>query len=171
MLARWLRRRVVAVFDASKLKVGRHTTVEEWLPAWLEADLPEGVTVRSRIEEGDALPYVLVQEVQPTTAGQFIRSDGAVDVLEFDVHMFAGGLDAEDVAWRLGWAVIELCRGYADRGKQVPGMTSFVVGFELMERPRRRADWADATGPVQYQDLPARVERFVLQARLVVLHR
>ena len=168
---RWRRLLLVAVFDASKLDPGRHVTVEAFLPGWLEADLPEGVTCRSRVEEGNAVPYVMVVEVQPTTGGQFIRSDDRVDVLEFEVHTFTGGLDAEDVAWRLSWSIIELLRKYADVGRRVPGRESFVKAFELMERPRRREDWADSTGPVQYQDLPVGMERFVFQARLVVLHR
>lgn len=168
---RWLQRRLVAVFDASKLDPGRHVTVETFLPAWLEADLPDGVTCRSRIEEGDSVPYVMVVEVQPTTGGQFIRADGALDVLEFEVHTFTSGLDAEDVAWRISWSIIKLLREYATRGRRVPGGESFVKAFELMERPRRREDWADSTGPVQYQDLPVGMERFVFQARLVVLHR
>ena len=113
----------------------------------------------------------MVVEVQPTTGGQFIRADDRVDVLEFEVHTFTAGLDAEEVAWRLSWSIIELLRGYAARGKRVPGRESFVKAFELMERPRRREDWADSTGPVQYQDLPVGMERFVFQARLVVLHR
>lgn len=168
---RWLRLRLVAVFDASKLDPGRHVAVETFLPEWLEADLPDGVTCRSRIEEGNAVPYVMIVEVQPTTGGQFIRSDDAVDVLEFEVHTFTSGLDAEDVAWRISWSIIKLLRDYAARGRRVPGRESFVKAFELMERPRRREDWADSTGPVQYQDLPVGVERFVFQARLVVLHR
>nr|DAO00114.1 MAG TPA: tail completion protein [Caudoviricetes sp.] len=168
---RWLRLQLVAVFDASKLDFGKHVTVEAFLPEWLEADLPDGVTCRSRIEEGDAVPYVMVVEVQPTTGGQFIRSDDAVDVLEFEVHTFTSGLDAEDTAWRISWSIIKLLRDYATRGRRVPGRESFVKAFELMERPRRREDWADSTGPVQYQDLPVGMERFVFQARLVVLHR
>ena len=168
---RWRLLLLVAVFDASKLDPGKHVTVETFLPGWLEADLPDGVTCRSRVEEGDSVPYVMVVEVQPTTGGQFIRSDDALNVLEFEVHTFTAGLDAEDVAWRLSWSIIKLLREYAARGRRVPGGESFVKAFELMERPRRREDWADSTGPVQYQDLPVGMERFVFQARLVVLHR
>ena len=159
-------------FDIESLDSGKHVAVEDFLPGWLSRALPDGVTVRTRIEEGDAMPYLLVMEVDPEGVSAAARRGGDdVDVVEVELHAFCEGLDAERACWKLLWASFKLVEEWARKGRRIGSAASFLVGARLLERPRRRPDWADATGPVQYQDLPVGIERFVARARLTIINR
>ena len=56
------------------------------------------------------------------------------------------------------------------RGEKLPD-GSIVATASLLMPPLRRSDWADASGPVQYQDLPQLVERFEATMKVVLLNR
>lgn len=142
--------------------------VEDFLPNMLRRDLPKNVMVFSRQPEDVRFPFVLV-----TGVGSYDYSpmrDG-MDVLACEVHVFTEGVDAEVDGVRLAWLVWHLLDRYAkDNAPTSDERRSFVRLAKLLDKPRRRPDWAEAVGPVQYQDLPQGVERHKFHARLVVHH-
>ncbi|WP_165218180.1 hypothetical protein [Schaalia sp. ZJ1691] len=154
---------------ADELDVSPHVSVEEFLPGWLEADLPVDVAVRSRVEEDLFVPFVLIREA-PVSAS-WDGQDDRVESIDFEVHTFTDGIDAESDGFALQEAIWRLVKRYADSGRRVGDSGSTVAYAKRWDRPRRRADWAEATGPVQYQDLPAGVERFLCSMRIVIHHR
>lgn len=148
------------------LDIGGHVSAEDFLPVWLREALPEHVTVVTRLEDGMSLPAVLVKETMGSNG--YVRARPETDVIELELHTFTDGIDAEVDGWRLQWAMWSLIDGWASRGRRIDSRGSVLKFATQRERPRRRADWADATGPVQYQDLPLRIERFVQPIRLLV---
>lgn len=144
----------------------RWDNVERWLPGLLAEALPASVDVTSRLEEGQEFPFVLVKEV-PLVGPPHIKS-ALLRLADVELHCFAQGLDAEDDAYDLAVACEEVLLGL--RGCLVTPSEK-LAQVVLTEGAVRRVDWADSTGPVQYQDLPTQVERFGVSARLVVARR
>lgn len=89
------------------------------------------------------------------------------------VHTFTedslepGGMDGDEQGSRLSEAVRVLMREAHREKPFLPGLGT-VTGAVLVSPPRRVADWATATGPVQYADLPAGTWRYETLYRLSV---
>lgn len=101
--------------------------------------------------------------------GQSPVSD-QVDILSFNIHTFCRGIDAEIDAANLAWACVNAIKDAALRGDSV-GDGQVIVWSKLVMEPLRRSDWQDASGPVQYQDLPQLVERYESWMRVRIIHR
>lgn len=143
----------------------------DFLPGLLRAELHDAVDVRTRIQEEklkDTQPTVLL--VERTPGGGWSPDGGAVDVIDLEFHCFASGLDASSVAFYLGMSVNRAMHRIARRKTIIEDGIN-ITGFRTWERPRRKTDWADAVGPVQYQDLPQGTERFLLTGRIGVHYR
>lgn len=80
------------------------------------------------------------------------------------------GVDADIDAANLCWAAVNAVKDAALRGDSV-GDGQVIVSSKLVMEPLRRSDWQDASGPVQYQDLPQFVERYEAWMRVRVIHR
>lgn len=142
---------------------------EDFLPGMLRRDLPASVAVGSRKPEQMAYPFVLVQGVSNGYGYSPVR-DG-LDVVGVNFSVYTDGVDAEVDGMRLAWLVWRLLSKYAQNNEPTgEDGRSFIRVARLLERPVRRPDWADAVGPVQYQDLPTGTERHRLIASLSIHH-
>lgn len=141
---------------------------EDIIPGILRKVLPGYVRVLSRVEENPHFPFVLVSSVR-VSEGQSPTSDQS-DILSFNIHSFCRGVDADIDAANLCWAAVNAVKDAALRGDSV-GDGQVIVASKLVMEPLRRSDWQDASGPVQYQDLPQFVERYEAWMRVRVIHR
>lgn len=141
---------------------------EDIIPGILRKVLPGYVRVLSRVEENPQFPFILVSSTR-VSEGQSPTSDQS-DILSFNIHSFCRGVDADIDAANLCWAAVNAVKDAALRGDSV-GDGQVIVASKLVMEPLRRSDWQDASGPVQYQDLPQFVERYEAWMRVRVIHR
>lgn len=141
---------------------------EDIIPGILRKVLPGYVRVLSRVEENPQFPFILVSSAR-VSEGQSPTSDQS-DILSFNIHSFCRGIDADIDAANLCWAAVNAIKEAALRGDSV-GDGQVIVASKLVMEPLRRSDWQDASGPVQYQDLPPLVERYEAWMRVRVIHR
>ena len=141
---------------------------EDVIPGILKKVLPAYVGVLSRVEENPSFPFVLVSSAR-VSEGQSPTSDQS-DILSFNIHSFCRGIDADIDAANLCWAAVNAVKDAALRGDSV-GDGQVIVWSKVVMEPLRRSDWQDASGPVQYQDLPQFVERYEAWMRVRVIHR
>lgn len=141
---------------------------EDIIPGILRKVLPGYVRVLSRVEENPSFPFILVSSAR-VSEGQSPTSDQS-DILGFNIHSFCRGIDADIDAANLCWAAVNAVKDAALRGDSV-GDGQVIVASKLVMEPLRRSDWQDASGPVQYQDLPQFVERYEAWMRVRVIHR
>lgn len=141
---------------------------EDIIPGILRKVLPGYVRVLSRVEENPQFPFIWVSSAR-VSEGQSPTSDQS-DILSFNIHSFCRGIDADIDAANLCWAAVNAVKDAALRGDSV-GDGQVIVASKLVMEPLRRSDWQDASGPVQYQDLPQFVERYEAWMRVRVIHR
>jgi len=84
-----------------------------------------------------------------------------------EVQVFAYGPDAEERAALAHEACRVAFRDAMIRQDYYPGLGSISWHY-MQEEPRRKADWATATGPVQYADLPSGWERYEARHQLFI---
>ena len=130
--------------------------VEDLLLAILREGLP-GVTVQSLISIGQQFPMVLVRRAPHM--GEWTGDPRFVDSADVVVHTFAEDPDGDEDAAILAEAARVVLRDAWLANKAVPGR-GHITRVEMTSAPRRVADWATATGPVQYADLPTGVWRY-----------
>lgn len=128
--------------------------VEDLLIGLLPSRLA-GIPVQVRVEDDQAIPFALVRS--SGSWGTWAGDERFLDAAQIHVHTFAGGLNAEEDAANLAEAIRVTLR---DSKNIVVPHRGHIVSVEMTSRPRRVADWATATGPVQYADLPAGVDRY-----------
>lgn len=141
---------------------------EDVISGILRKVLPGYVRVLSRVEENPQFPFILVSSAR-VSEGQSPTSDQS-DILSFNIRSFCRGIDADIDAANLCWAAVNAVKDAALRGDSV-GDGQVIVASKLVMEPLRRSDWQDASGPVQYQDLPQFVERYEAWMRVRVIHR
>ncbi|WP_189112243.1 hypothetical protein [Pilimelia terevasa] len=136
--------------------------VEDVLLAVLRRKL-NGIQIRSLIAAHQTFPLVVVRR-----APQFGLWDGDprfVDSADVDIHCFAEDPDGDEDAAILSEAVRVVLRDAAMQQASVPGR-GHITRVEMTSAPRRAPDWATATGPVQYADLPTGVVRYETTYRI-----
>ena len=90
-----------------------------------------------------------------------------VDQADVTVHTFAEDPDGDQDAAVLAEAVRVAMREFWLRHQSVPGR-GHVLRVDMTSPPRRVTDWATATGPVQYADLPIGVWRYETAYRVLI---
>lgn len=151
-----------------KALAGWRPQAEDFVPGILRKVLPERVRVTSRIEEGATFPFVEVSSSR-VSEGSF-HTDRRLQTVGVMIQAFTKGVDAEEDASNLCWACVQAVLDAAKRGDRLPD-GSVVASARVVMPPLRRSDWADASGPVQYQDLPQLVERYEATLSVVLLNR
>jgi hypothetical protein len=114
-----------------------------------------GVRVQTLIEDDQEFPAIVVR-----TNGDWGAWGGDprfIDSGQVNVQAFCSGIDSDQDAALLSEAVRVLLRDSIN--VEVPGL-GHLTRVEMVGRPRRAPDWATATGPVQYADLPTGVQRY-----------
>ena len=138
--------------------------VEDIALAILRAALP-GVEVNSLIRHDQAFPFVLVRGGD--ALGEWRGDHRFLDSAQLLVHTFASDPDGDEDAALLAEAVRVALRDAWRAQTIVPGR-GHITGFDMVSKPRRVTDWATATGPVQYADLPAGTHRYEVRFGLTI---
>ncbi len=107
--------------------------------------------------EADALPFILVR--RHAVQGVWGGDPRFMDAGAFTIHTFTKDPDGDEDGALLSEAVRVVMREAWLGKKTVPGVGS-VASVRLYEAPRRVSDWATASGPVQFADLPTGVWRY-----------
>ncbi|WP_329559515.1 hypothetical protein OG711_15525 [Streptomyces uncialis] len=130
--------------------------VEDLLLAVLRDGLP-GVRVKSLIDRHEKFPLVLVR--RDPTWGEWAGDPRFTDAARVVINAFAPDPDGDQDAAILSEAVRVVLRD-AWLNQQVYPQLGHIIRVDMNSAPRRSADWASATGPVQYADLPTGVWRY-----------
>ena len=130
--------------------------VEDILLPILRDALP-GVSVQDRIWDDQTFPFVLVR--RSPTMGEYQGDPRFTDWASIQIHAFCTDPDGDQDAAILSEACRVTLRDAATERAGVPGL-GYIMRAELVSAPRRSADWATATGPVQYADLPTACWRY-----------
>jgi hypothetical protein len=140
------------------------TPIEDILIAVLESYLPE-VNSGALITMNQTFPYIQVRRLD--SFGLWSGDERFLDDALVGVYTLAAGVDADRDAAVLADAV-RVSFAHASATKLVlPGLGS-IVNIQMTGSPRRVSDWATATGPVQYADLPSDVTRYETRYDVVV---
>lgn len=138
--------------------------IEDILLVILRNGLP-GVAVQSLIAADQDFPLVLPRR-QPQF-GSWDADPRFTDSADVVIHTFAEDPDGDEDAAILAEAVRVVLRNAWLSHVGVPGR-GHLTRVEMTSPPRRATDWATATGPVQYADLPTGVWRYETTYRIDV---
>lgn len=130
--------------------------VEDVLLFVLRRGLP-GISVQSLIWIDQTFPMVLVR--RSPSFGEWAGDTRFLDSADVLVHTFAQDPDGDEDAAILAEAVRVVLRDAWLNHLVIPGR-GHLTRVEMTSAPRRVTDWATATGPVQYADLPTGVWRY-----------
>lgn len=136
--------------------------VEDILLFVLRHGLP-GISVQSLIWIDQKFPMVLVR--RSPSFGEWAGDTRFTDVADVLVHTFAEDPNGDEDAAILAEAVRVVLRNAWLNHLVIPGR-GHLTRVEMTSAPRRVTDWATATGPVQYADLPTGVWRYETQYRI-----
>jgi hypothetical protein len=125
----------------------------------------EETNVQSLIEHDQTFPFILIR--RSDSFGQFSGDHRFVDSAQVVVHTFCEDPDGDQDAALLADAVRVALRDAWLQHKVVPGR-GHITGFDVLSVPHRVTDWATATGPVQYADLPTGVHRYEARYELSI---
>ena len=138
--------------------------VEDILLYVLRRGLP-GVAVQSLIADDQGWPLVLVRRL--ASFGEWQGDERFIDQADIAVQAFAEDPDGDSDAALLAEAVRVVLRNAWVASTIVPGR-GHITKITMTSAPRRAADFATATGPVQYADLPTGVTRYESQYRVSI---
>ncbi|WP_405978862.1 hypothetical protein [Streptomyces sp. NBC_00158] len=130
--------------------------VEDLLLAVLREGLP-GVRVKSLVDLHEEFPLVLVR--RDPTWGQWQGDTRFTDAARVVINCFVPDPNGDEEAAILSEAVRVVLRN-AWLNQKVYPRRGHIIRVDLNSAPRRATDWATATGPVQYADLPTGVWRY-----------
>lgn len=128
--------------------------IEDLLLGLLPMQLTD-VHVQSLIQNDQGFPLVI-----PRRSGDWGEWEGDprfLDAGQVSIHSYCEGIDGDSDAALLSEAVRVVLRDSIN--VTVPGR-GHLTKVKMTSAPRRVADWATATGPVQYADLPNGVWRY-----------
>ena len=138
--------------------------VEDLLLTLLRERL-SGMAVQSLIFAEQAFPMVLVRR-QPSF-GEWQGDTRLLDSADIVIHTLAEDPDGDEDAALLAEAV-RVCLRDAWLSQQVVPRRGHLTRVTMTSAPRRVTDWATATGPVQYADLPTGVWRYETLYRIAI---
>jgi len=138
--------------------------IEDVLLPILREGLP-GIQVNTLIAKSQSFPLVLVRRA--ATLGEWSGDPRFTDAATVAVHTFCEDPNGDEDAAILAEAVRVVLRNALFDHKVVPGR-GHITGLTMSAAPRRVTDWATATGPVQYADLPTGVYRWETQYDVTV---
>lgn len=138
--------------------------VEDILLAVLRDGLP-GVAVNSLIAANQRFPLVLARRAPHF--GEWAGDTRFLDSADVTIHTFAADPNGDEDAAVLAEAVRVVLRDAWLGHASVPGR-GHITRVQMTSAPRRVTDWATASGPVQYADLPTGVWRYETAYRIEI---
>ncbi|WP_405057050.1 hypothetical protein OG474_30480 [Kribbella sp. NBC_01505] len=128
--------------------------VEDLLLDLLPTRLP-GIEVKSLIADAQTFPLVTAR--RSGNFGDWNGDPRFLDAARITVHTFCSDPNGDEDAALLAEAVRVVLRDAVN--VVVPGR-GHITKVKMTSAPRRVTDWATATGPVQYADLPTGTWRY-----------
>lgn len=150
--------------------LAEHVPAEDLALDILRKSMPD-IEVVSQIRHDQTFPVILVRRLPTFIA--FIADERFIASVDIAVHVFAqdpdGDRDAAIISEAARVALRNAWLNWQGTGEPYcnPEIGS-VTYFEVLAPARRAADWATASGPVQYADLPSGVWRYEARYRVVV---
>ncbi|ABP53020.1 hypothetical protein [Salinispora tropica] len=146
----------MAGLPPSVIAAQEFSPIEDLLLAALAYYLPD-VKAGTLIMMAQTFPFIHLRRLD--SYGVWAGDERFIDDAHMAIYAYAEDPDGDEDAGRLAEAVrASLMRARRARFG-VPELGHF-VGLTMTASPRRVPDWATATGPVQYADLPAGVWRY-----------
>lgn len=130
--------------------------VEDLVLAILREGLPD-LNVQTLIELNQTFPLVLIRRKASFGGGQ--ADPRFTDAAAIAVYVFVSDPNGDEDAAILSEVVRVLLRNAWLDHRVVPGR-GHITHVEMSAPPHRVTDWATASGPVQYADLPTGVWRY-----------
>lgn len=130
--------------------------VEDILLYILRNDMPD-IPVVSLIAEDPPDLFILVRRMHGF--GAWRGDPRFTDAARFSIHTYTADPDGDLKGALLSEAVRVVLRNAWLDHRQVPGRGS-IIQINMTNEPTRVADWATASGPVQYADLPSGFFRY-----------
>lgn len=144
--------------------IAEHVPAEDLALAILRARLTD-IEIATTVRANQTFPLILARRL-PTFL-DFPSDERFITSVDLAVHVFAEDPDGD----RDAAIISEACRVVL-RDAWLNNFTDPALGsvhfFDVLSPARRATDWATASGPVQYADLPAGVWRYEARYRLVV---
>jgi hypothetical protein len=154
----------MANLPASVRALAEQVPAEDLALDIVRSGLPD-IEVVSQIRKNQEFPVIMVRRL-PTFI-DFGNDERFLASVDIAIHAFAQDPDGDrDAAIISEAARVVLRNAWLDHYYN-PDLGS-VTWFEVLAPPRRVSDWATASGPVQYADLPSNVWRYEARYRLVV---
>ena len=141
---------------ASVLTKADFSPIEDIALAILREELPD-VPIFSLIPEETPDFFVLTR--RRSALGNWDGDPRFTDVGQVDIHIFTRDPDGDEKGAVLGEAVRVAFRNAWLDHRSVPGRGSVIRIIQTSD-PARKTDWATASGPVQYADLPTGYWRY-----------
>lgn len=138
--------------------------VEDMLLYILRAGLPD-VPIVSLIAENAPPMFVLVRRIGGF--GDWEGDPRFTDSGRFKVDCYTRDPDGDEKGALLSEAVRVVLRNAWLAHVNVPGRGS-IIEIKMLSEPSRKTDWATASGPVQYADLPTGLWRYETTYQLLV---
>lgn len=111
-----------------------------------------GMRFTSLIEQDRPPPFVLIRKA--LFGNQHRGDERFIDSFYFTAHVFCEGLDADAEAPLVIAAISNELKIAALTHDEVKDGLGWVASTRVVEQARRRSDYADSEGPVQFADLP-----------------
>lgn len=144
---------------ASILASSEHEMIAEDVALELFRRRLPGVRFTSLIEQDRPAPYVLIRRAN--FGNEWRADERFLESFYFSVETFTSGLEADVEGPRIIAAMKnELTRAALSHDPVLDGL-GWVQEGRLVQPPRRRADYANSEGPVQYADLPQDYARYM----------
>lgn len=144
--------------------LAERSPVEDFLLDLYRAELA-GIQTNTLIADDQTFPFLLVRRVPGL--GENRGDPRFVDSATVSVQAFVEDPNGDEDAAILSEAARVVLRDAWLSNKVVPGR-GHITTFEMSSAPRRVTDWATASGPVQYADLPSGVWRYEAQYHLTI---
>lgn len=146
----------MSALPPSVLALCELSPVEDILLAILREGLPD-VPVYSLIPEEAPPAFVLARRLHGM--GSWDGDPRFTDSGRFFVHTFTSDPDGDEKGALLSEAVRVVLRNAWLAHKNLPGLGS-IISIKMLSEPSRKTDWATASGPVQFADLPTGFWRY-----------
>lgn len=118
-----------------------------------------GVRFTSKIEQDRPAPYVLLRAAN--FGNEWQADERFLESFYFSVETFTSGLEADVEGPLIIAAMNKQLKLAALSHDLVLDGLGWVQEGRLVQKPRRRADYANSEGPVQYADLPQDYARYM----------
>ena len=143
--------------------LAEQTPVEDLILAVLRDGMPE-MQVKSLISKDQTFPLVMARRM-PNLGDE--GDTRFTEIATIAVHAFVPDPNGDEDAAILSEACRVVLRDAWLNHKTFPGL-GHISTFEMTSAPRRVTDWATATGPVQFADLPTGTWRYEAIYRLEI---